>query len=479
MKALKNFKSLLSFLICYMLLVTLLPTGALAAANSDSKIINNNSLLVKEGEWLYYRNSSDGGSIYKIKADGTENTKINDVSSSNISIYGDWIYFKVIDPKDDSKNYEMFRIKKDAPQGASQDLKFSSNNEVFIGDYIYYVKNNDGIYKAKADGSEKSQKIVDCKHGGIRKNYIFYSKPDANGGAVETYFISNLDGKNEIKVGSANDIVKFTDNWIYYGVYKDGLYKMKIDGSEKSKISNDSFAYVLNDQWIHDYNNGTSLFKNIDGSKNIKESGAARFKMYTGDVWTGINMVDNWIYFHDSNYNCLSMVNTDNSQKIKLYSPISKDSFGYDLNLMSCLKDGDYVYYINDFSDSEKFLYKYDINSGNSQRLSPLEDIQKVSEDKKWVVKFDKELDESTINSKNIIVTDGDNQTVKVNIALNPDKKSITISKDNTGNTDSDIWQKQRILEGRQIYNLKISKDVKSKDGKELNKNIVKIFEVN
>lgn len=104
-------KKIIALLMCYMLCVSFLPTYAFAESNPvENGIVNNKSLLVKEGDWLYYRNSYDGGSIYKVKTDGTQNTKINDISSCNITLDGEWIYFRSLDTS--NKFYELFRIKK-------------------------------------------------------------------------------------------------------------------------------------------------------------------------------------------------------------------------------------------------------------------------------------------------------------------------------------------------------------------------------
>lgn len=484
MRILRNTSKLISFLMCYILIAAALPINVMAQSSSGSTVINNNSLLVKEGDWLYYRNSADGGSIYKIKTDGTENTKVNNISSCDISLQGDWIYFKTLVPSSSDKNYEMFRIKKSDANAVPEDLGFISNSEAFIGDYIYYVKNRDGVYKVKADNSEKPKKIVDCIHGGIRKNYIFYEKSVNDGNSLGTYFVADLDGRNQRQVGTTNDIVKFTDDWIYYqedSGDKDALYRMKVDGSEKSLVDEEAAAYltyVLNDDWIYNDKYG---IKKVDGSKKIKESGVLfPFKSYTGDVWTGAKMVDNWVYFNDTNYNCLSLVNTDNGEKIKLYNNSTDKIINQNvLDPSSCLKDDNYLYYINEANDGEMLLYKYNINSADVQKLSPYEEIQKVSDNKQWVVKFKKAVAPSSINDKTVLVTDGDNNPVNVLITVNPDGKSITIKKANANGT----WEKYRILSdyftcGKQIYNLRITKAVKDIDGKTLSNDVIKQFEI-
>ncbi len=59
-----------------------------ACVNQD----DTSSLNVVEG-WVYYRNNSDEGSLYKMRTDGTERTKLNNVSTNSICVVGPWIYY--------------------------------------------------------------------------------------------------------------------------------------------------------------------------------------------------------------------------------------------------------------------------------------------------------------------------------------------------------------------------------------------------
>lgn len=495
MKSCKVLRELMCFLICYILVLTALPVQAVAASSPDDTVVNNGSLLVKEGDWLYYRNSSDGGSIYKIKTDGTQNTKINDISSCNININGDWIYFKSLSP---DKYYEMYRMKKDE-SSQPQDLGFTSDSdkEKFIGDYIYYrpysrdilYNSDDTLRRIKIDGTEDKSLARGASYDGlgISGDYIYYNKvSDSSNNYEELFFKCKLDGSDETQIFTDikdGYIIKVTDNWIYIREDDDvasgkySIYRIKLDGSEKKQIydgngSSDNIS-ILNDDWIYNYKE--NCFQKIDGSKVINESDVV-FDRYNN----AINIIDGWIYYHkiDGGFYALK---TDGTQKLKIYN---SSSGGYDRHLFSCINDGNYIYYIDDNNYGEKFLYKFDINSGTSQKLTPEENIQKVSADKKWTIEFTKEFDPNTINDKNILVTDGDNSPVKLSIVPNTDGKSITISKDektswdNNPNWDSIIYDSHcGGRGGKQIYNIKITQNVKDKDGKNLRRYVVKKFE--
>lgn len=91
---------------------------------------------------------------------------------------------------------------------------------------------------------------------------------------------------------------------------------------------------------------------------------------------------------------------------------------------------------------------------------------QSINEQKKsWKIHFNKAIDPSTINGKNIMIVDSQNNIVDVDFSYNKDTNDIIIeAKD--GFTKSEN------------YSILISSDVKSIDGKKLPKTIEKRFTV-
>lgn len=68
-------------------------------------------LIAQEGDWTYYCNVSDEYKLYKVKKDGTKNTKLNDDESWAINIIEDWIYYE-----NGSDGFKLYRIRKDGTQ---------------------------------------------------------------------------------------------------------------------------------------------------------------------------------------------------------------------------------------------------------------------------------------------------------------------------------------------------------------------------
>ena len=45
-------------------------------------------------DWIYFINSADNHSIYKIRTDGTNMQKLNDIPTIAICAVGDWIFYR-------------------------------------------------------------------------------------------------------------------------------------------------------------------------------------------------------------------------------------------------------------------------------------------------------------------------------------------------------------------------------------------------
>ncbi|MCL2070763.1 MAG: DUF5050 domain-containing protein [Oscillospiraceae bacterium] len=73
-------------------------SGKTRLTDDDGEYIN----VDDDGEWMYYSNIGDGGSIYRVRTDGTDKMKLNSDDSGRINLAGNWIYysnFGDIDPE--------------------------------------------------------------------------------------------------------------------------------------------------------------------------------------------------------------------------------------------------------------------------------------------------------------------------------------------------------------------------------------------
>lgn len=346
MKKNKHFKKLICLVLSYILIVPFLPLQIVKAANTTNAIINNGGGIVKDGDWLYCLNwdySTQKYAIYRIKTDGTQNKKINDINYKSFTIDGDWIYFKY-------SNDNTYRVKKDGSN--LQNLKIKSNRLDFVGDSIYYLSDEDyNLYKIKKDGTNKTAILNDIYNAKVMGNFIYYSKYTGSGKLI--YYRTNLSGRNQTQLNTKTNnenfyIRKYTDNYVYF-YRSDSLYRMKPDGSAKIKVSSYD-ASIINDDWIYDYSE--QAFKKLGTSTVIKE---------TGVDFSSVKIIGDYIQYYKYDYNAgrssysYYLLKTDGTKKIKI------DDGGYKSEYID---DGKYFYYISYIYYQGSYLNKFDISKG-------------------------------------------------------------------------------------------------------------------
>ncbi len=154
------------------------------------------------------------------------------------------------------------------------------------------------------------------------------------------------------------------DEWIYYVNDTDdySIYKIRTDGSGRTKINDDNSRYlnVVGD-WIY-YSNyeleGLAAAEFVDPNRNyniykIRTDGNERTQI-NDDNSLGLKVIDGWIYYRNfSDDGKLYKIRTDGSDRTKLTD---------DVVLFINIED-DWIYYINE-SDSHK-IYKIDIDGTN------------------------------------------------------------------------------------------------------------------
>ncbi|KEH89474.1 hypothetical protein Z965_02775 [Clostridium novyi A str. BKT29909] len=209
---------------------------------------DNAQYLNVVGDWVYYSNYSDKGNLYKIKTDGTARQKICDDMASYVTVSGDWIYFC-----NHSDGGRLYKIRPDGREKkrVSPSLDHETAYINVSGDWIYftdvtdkhrpYVLNTDGTYIAKLS-EEWSNSIQ------VYGEWIYYTsstgvlskvRKDGSGHTIPI--------KGQTREFDKGFHLNVVGNWIYYSNYLDGgkLYKIRTDGSgEKHKLVNDTVDYI-------------------------------------------------------------------------------------------------------------------------------------------------------------------------------------------------------------------------------------------
>lgn len=232
------------------------------------------------GDWIYYQNNSDNNNLcrlYKIRTDGTDKLKLNDEFSEFISVSGDWIYYAA-----GADNYKSYKIKTDG----TERTKLCDDTPIGIkpcGDWIYYYINGyyeDIVYRIKPDGSGREDIITDESQAGKIENTENKSEGNTKGNYANMALIA--------KQGE----------WIYFSNPSDGskLYKMKEDGTSKTKLCNDAVYYIsILDNWIYYIQRPEQGVS--DGGKVYKISTSGKNKTRVIDTLaSSLQIVDGWLY---------------------------------------------------------------------------------------------------------------------------------------------------------------------------------------
>ncbi len=171
------------------------------------------SYLFVDNKYIYYsEGTSSNSSIYKMKLDGTNNTKITDAKYSFFNVNGNNLYF--IDPADKDKVMDLTTNK--------------VSDTIIVG------------YKTAFYGN----KIFENRQYG---NSSFGTRP------IDLYYISEIKNEKAIKIPNTNKVEAFTiaNNRLYYSkeetTDKTNLYSCNFDGSDEKLIAEYADAIMLYD----------------------------------------------------------------------------------------------------------------------------------------------------------------------------------------------------------------------------------------
>ncbi|MBL4934272.1 DUF5050 domain-containing protein [Clostridium sp. YIM B02515] len=194
------------------------------------------------------------------------------------------------------------------------------------------------------------------------------SKTTTSGSAAESK-VGNTGGN----ITNRGVIAKQGD-WIYYCNFSDNrkLYKIKTDGTEKTKLNDDHSTYinVLGD-WVY-YTSGSSAGTYGGKLYKIKTDGSGKTKLSDNEAGY-INISSDWIYY--SNYDDMDKlykIKTDGTKKTKL-----SDNRAWYINI-----SGDWIYY-SKIVNNRGQLYKIKTDGSKDTKLN--EDAQYVNVVDDWI----------------------------------------------------------------------------------------------
>lgn len=301
--------------------------------------INSGGIAVNNDEWIYYEVSD---TIYKMKKDGSQQTvaiKSDNGYYKDLNIVGDWIYCNYRDVFDSfsvKNSYDIntiYKMKLDGSEKTKVEEIKDGHYEFLniVGDWIYYVKESQKnkvyeIYKIKTDGSEKTKLASSYKSRymdlNVSGDWIYYREYYENP-TKNILCKMKIDGSQQTELESSDGFnylyLNVLGDWIFYGDNYT-IYKMKIDGSKKTELkSSDVGSYErlnISGDWIYyvgtsSLNGNKSIYKmKLDGSNNTIVTKTSK------NNYQDLTVAGDWIFY--TYRNPLYMVKTDGSSETQI-----------------------------------------------------------------------------------------------------------------------------------------------------------------
>lgn len=226
---------------------------------------------------------------------------------------------------------------------------------VMQDDWVYFstISNFSYLYKISATGIEKTLLSEgDCNYINVVGDSIYFIGGTNRLTKIQTAGNTKTELFRDISVSN----ICVVDDWIYYTDYNEynGLYRIRMDGKGKKKITGDraqDYCVVGN----------TIYYSNIlltGGLFSISTDGNDKTRLVEEPVMA-INVVDNWIYYVNSNDgNSLWKMQIDGNNRVKLINDA----------VSSINVAGDWIYYSN--ADDNSFLYKIRTDGTDNKLLN-------------------------------------------------------------------------------------------------------------
>lgn len=307
--------SVIILIICTMLTCSACMTGETISEPSNTTEVNtfgntsgnhaNGAFVAVQGDWVYIilENYLDSSTriVSKRSLDDTEETYWFNTAAGSLNVVGDELFYI------DNASREVYKSQTDGKKRMGTSIESGSDFQV-VGDWVYYLSFDDGsLFKARTDGKRKKRIMKDYSYNRyfyVDGNRIFYTTAWVSDDPMGLYSVgTNGKGKTALISEQAVRCFVVDKDWIYYVLVSPdsqitGIWKMRKDGSEKTKISEDVGTTTgdggkinIADGWIYYCN----IFDDI-GIHKIRTDGTERTKL-NDDITDNLCLAGDWIYY--------------------------------------------------------------------------------------------------------------------------------------------------------------------------------------
>ncbi len=235
---------------------------------------------------------------------------------------GEWIYYRSYDSADDS--YGMKRMSMDGEAV-----------ETLPGGNLWWIDLEDGFlygsYKkrniVKVDIANRDEyKYNRCQdlneynsyYITVDNGWIYYCTNDTRIDKNGVYKMKTDGTENTLLYEGVCSQLKLDGEWLYF--HHDAHYKIKLDGTGLEKIAIDDFAFIVSDGEIFDYKgshasmiNEVIYYNGKDGIYKVNADGNGETKILDGEDYSHVQATGDWLFFCDKETNIWYFCKTDGS----------------------------------------------------------------------------------------------------------------------------------------------------------------------
>ncbi|MCL2088886.1 MAG: DUF5050 domain-containing protein [Oscillospiraceae bacterium] len=261
----------------------------------------NGGLFVQKDGWIYYSNPADGSSLYRMKTDGSNDTKMNDDPTSFINVLDGWVYYvagvarfrelhKVridgsgfatviqnslidyLNVVDDTiyylteNQFYTFKINGKAPNMIFEEVGASLSNMFISGNFVYFHDGLEvGFYRKRTNSGvlpkSRIRNVELLRSADMAGEWLYFS----NNGDMDKFYKIRVDGLQKTQIADFPvKCINIRDGWIYFANMANGIFKMREDGTEMTRLTADNPEIALyNISVLEDrlyYNDNYALF---------------------------------------------------------------------------------------------------------------------------------------------------------------------------------------------------------------------------
>lgn len=273
--------------------------------------IINGGFITEDGGWLYYNKMvEDQMNLYKSRENGSSGKIILEEAGAPISISEGWIYYSKFGvDESDAEIGRLMRVKTDGKERTVL-TEGKAYNVIIDKGFAYYTEiqgTTVNLMRLEVETKVKTELRQGTSFQFIlEEGWIYFLSQGEEQGRL--YRIST-DGLVEEKLNEEETVTFSLDKGLIYYVidetpYTDGelgegvalvynVYKMKVDGSEKSMVTEASpGAFNVYKGWIY-------YQDSMDGKiYRVKTDGTGK-EVIRDRSLLNIMIIGNWIYFYD------------------------------------------------------------------------------------------------------------------------------------------------------------------------------------